>query len=284
LSAGATLRQSARVTAAPLRDRRWLTLAGGEEVGPFDLVLDTSGTGSPLSPLRGRDLPYGAIWGTVPWLDATPLPPDRLTQRYYRASRMAGILPIGTMPGAATRLAAIFWSLPVAGYEDWRACPLDDWKAEATHFWPDFAPFLTQIRSDDDMTMARYSHGTLARPYGPRLAILGDAAHRASPQLGQGANMALLDAAALAQALATHGAEEAPAEYARLRRWHVRAYQAMSAVFTPQYQSASRLQPMLRDRFFAPLTRLPPFPATLTRIVCGDILPPLRGTPETRAR
>ena len=53
------------------------------------------------------------------------------------------------------------------------------------------------------MTLARYGHHTLWRPFSDRLAIIGDAAHSTSPQLGQGVNMGLLDAQALTVALRT---------------------------------------------------------------------------------
>jgi 2-polyprenyl-6-methoxyphenol hydroxylase-like FAD-dependent oxidoreductase len=172
-------------------------------------------------------------------------------------------------------MAAVFWSLPVAALADWPHRDIAAWKAEVTTIWPEMAPFLQTIRSTADMTPARYSHGTLRRPYGHRLIHIGDAAHRASPQLGQGANMALLDALALSHALAT-GEDPGPI-YARLRRWHVRLYQAMSAAFTPQYQSDSRWLPVLRDRILMPVSRLPPVPRILTRLVAGDLIPPLAG-------
>ncbi|MEM7616524.1 MAG: FAD-dependent monooxygenase, partial [Pseudomonadota bacterium] len=63
--------------------------------------------------------------------------------------------------------------------------------------------------------------------------------------------------------------------YAAARRWHIAVYQAMSAIFTPQYQSDSVLQPMLRDYFFRPLSRVPPVPRILTRLVAGTLLSPL---------
>lgn len=64
---------------------------------------------------------------------------------------------------------------------------------------------------------------------------IGAAAHRASPQLGQGANMALLDALALAKALRAAKGQDALMLYAKSRRLHVGIYQAMRAIFTPQY-------------------------------------------------
>jgi 2-polyprenyl-6-methoxyphenol hydroxylase-like FAD-dependent oxidoreductase len=126
------------------------------------------------------------------------------------------------------------------------------------------------------MTTARYAHGTLARPYNQGLVHIGDAAHRASPQLGQGANMALLDAYALCVALGGPWQDALPT-YARMRRWHVRAYQAMSAVFTPMYQSESRVLPLLRNHVLAPMAELPLVRNLLTRLVSGDVIPPLAG-------
>ena len=239
-------------------------------------MIDASGAASRLSPLRGHPLPYGAIWGTVPWPQDSTLPTDQLTQRYRRANRMAGVLPIGTPPEAAPS-AAVFWSLPVRDFDRWQATPPDAWKAEATALWPDIAAFLAPITTHAQMTPARYSHGTLRTPFAPALAFIGDAAHRASPQLGQGANMALLDAFALSWALTRERGDAVLALYARSRRWHLRLYQMMSAAFTPQYQSDSRLLPALRDHIMAPLSALRPTQAILSRLVSGTLIPPVAG-------
>jgi 2-polyprenyl-6-methoxyphenol hydroxylase-like FAD-dependent oxidoreductase len=212
----------------------------------------------------------------VPWPEGTDFNPNALQQRYLRASRMAGVLPLGRMVTDGPPLAAVFWSLPVTALPDWPTQNMDAWKDEVLTLWPALAPFLTTLHSSSELTPARYSHGTLAKPYAERLVHIGDAAHRASPQLGQGANMALLDALALANAVAE--SDDPGPHYARTRRWHVRLYQGMSAAFTPQYQSDSRWLPAFRDRVLMPVSRLPPVPSILTHLVAGDLIPPLAST------
>lgn len=276
LAHGAKLVAASRITG---RDGQSLTLSDGSQTAPADLLIDAMGTHSPLSPLQSRPLPYGAIWGTVDWPDdtgkASGLPRDELRQTYRAANRMIGVLPIGLIRGDPRSKAAIFWSLPANAHDLWLTKGLPAWKTEATTLWPAFAPFAAQITDPAQMTMARYSHGTLTRPYSPGLAHIGDAAHRASPQLGQGANMALLDALALAQAIKLANGQDPLKLYAQARRWHVWAYQAFSAAFTPQYQSDSRWLPVLRDRLLFPVSQLAPVPRILSALVCGTILPPL---------
>ena len=248
-----------------------------------DLIVDALGAGSVLSPLQARPLPYGAVWATVPWAKVPGIPEGQLSQRYRAANRMAGVLPIGRMPGQDAALTAIFWSLPADAEAAWRARPFADWRGEVLALWPEAEAFFHSGLDHGDFTFARYSHGTLWRPWDEGIVHIGDAAHRASPQLGQGANMALLDARALQ--LALRHRDDPLRRYALARRWHVAAYQAMSAAFTPQYQSDSRVLPVLRDRVLAPLSRAPGISAALTRLVCGDLLPPMPSlTPRAPGR
>lgn len=259
---------------------RFVTFENGETVGPFDLVVDTMGAGSPISKLISKPLPYGAIWGTVDWPDHCTLQYDCLQQRYRRASNMIGVLPVGSLPGETTRKAAIFWSIPRSEIEAWQKAPIQEWKDSAVNLWPELAPFTDQITDHAQMTPAVYTHGSLRTPYGDRIVHIGDAAHRASPQLGQGANMALLDAAALMRCLEALPLEHALPKYVRVRRWHTNTYQAMSWAFTPMYQSNNRALPILRDYVLGPLSKVPPVPAILTRLVKGTLINPMRGLPS----
>jgi 2-polyprenyl-6-methoxyphenol hydroxylase-like FAD-dependent oxidoreductase len=259
---------------------RVLHLADGRREGPFDLIVDALGLHSPLSPLVGRTLPYGALWTTLDWPEGTDIAPDRLSQRYVAARRMVGVLPVGRLPGGDRRKATLFWSLRADALEGWRAAGLPPWKAEMLALWPALAPFVAQITDPAQMIFARYAHGTLGRPWSERLVHIGDAAHRASPQLGQGANMALLDALALARALDTAPLDEALPHYWRTRRGHLRLYQGFSRFLTPLYQHDSAVAAWVRDRVVAPASRLPPMPRALGAIASGCAIPPLAGEPH----
>jgi salicylate hydroxylase len=156
-----------------------------------------------------------------------------LEQRYRSASVMAGVLPIGTPPGAARGQAAFFWSIRADRVAAWCEAGLRAWKAEVTSLWPATRELLEQITHLDQLTFASYAHRTVRRPVEQALIHIGDAWHSASPQLGQGANMALLDAYALMLGLRAGGsADQGTALASNLRRRHVLLYQALTGLLT----------------------------------------------------
>lgn len=274
---GVRLLPSHTVVAVTPDSRPMLKTSEGAH-GPFDLILDCLGAVSPLCPEPSARLAYGALWALLDWPGDTAFHPDWLEQRYRHASNMVGVLPVGRSAPTEPLKVTFFWSLKGADHDAWRAESLDCWKDEVVALWPQTTPLLDQIQSHDDLIFAQYTHRTLARPGNGALAHLGDSFHATSPQLGQGANMALLDAAALAAALrSVDTVSEATLHYSRLRRRHVALYQSASFLFTPVYQSDSRILPWIRDWIAAPLIRIPPAPWVLGKLVAGEIGAPLRG-------
>jgi salicylate hydroxylase len=241
----------------------------------FDLVIDALGMRSPLSKPPQRNLPFGALWTSLDWVE--PFDTAALEQRYEAARKMVGVLPIGRLPDAANKQAAFFWSLKHTDYAAWRDAPLEAWKDQVRALWPQTARLLAQISAHEQMVFAAYAHRTMRAPVSGRVAHVGDSWHCTSPQLGQGANMALLDALALRVALERQSdLDAALAEYVRLRLWHIRLYQAASWMFTPAYQSDSSLLAFVRDYLMAPISRAWPAPAVLAGLVAGQLGSPLR--------
>ena len=253
--------------------------ADGGIVGDYDLVVDATGARSQLAAAsvvapKVRELPWGAFWAT---LDCGHIDHDvhALTQRYDAAKVMIGVLPVGLPHPGGSRKAAFFWSLKTAEAEAVRREGLARWKDRILGYWPQTTPFLDQITDWEQLTLARYAHRTAMPPHADGIVFIGDSAHSTSPQLGQGANMALLDAAALAHALSAAGSvEEALAAYGHARRGHVRLFQLLSYLFTPFYQSDSRSIAWLRDRLVATVARIPPAPQILAAIVSGTLADP----------
>jgi 2-polyprenyl-6-methoxyphenol hydroxylase-like FAD-dependent oxidoreductase len=253
-----------------------LAFAGGGDAGPFDLIVDALGTKTPLAAPCGRELSYGALWANVR-SPGGEFDQAALVQRYRGASVMAGVMPIGRSFPSGDQQSAFFWSLRAEDHARWLLNGLAAWKAEVLALWPATKPILDQFERPDQLTFARYAHRTVRRPAQGRLIQIGDAWHSASPQLGQGANMALLDAYALAAGLrAGRDVEDGLRRAIAMRQGHVRLYQALTALLTPVYQSNSRVIPWVRDRIMAPISTLWPFPRLQAALVSGLIGDPLK--------
>ena len=235
-----------------------------------DLVIDASGARSVLragvTDLRPRPYRYGAVWANVPDIG---LAPGTLAQRYVGARVMVGYLPVGRLPGGTAPMAALFWSLPVSEYQDWRA-RFEDWRGEAVRIWPALEPVVAGLTGPDDFTLASYVHFTAPRPWRRNLALIGDSAHATSPQLGQGANNGLIDAIVLADLLDhAKSLDDALAGYAAHRRGHVQFYQLASTVMTPLFQSDSAVLAFLRDLIFPRLRSIGYLRREMVRTLAG---------------
>ncbi|KAB2914800.1 MAG: FAD-dependent monooxygenase [Hyphomicrobiaceae bacterium] len=258
----------------PLPGGRVLVDAADKEHGPFDLVVDGTGQRSPLraGEVRvrvDRPYPYGALWGIVDMPD-TWAHTQKLAQVYDGCHLMVGVLPVGRGPDNARPLAALFWSLRVRDHEAWQQAGLADWKARVLAAWPEAAAFVVQIRNLEQMTFASYADVVLQERHADRLVFVGDSGRVTSPQLGQGANMALIDAAMLSACLRDAlSVNAALADYAERRRAHTRFYSLASRWLTPFFQSDSRLAALVRDAAFPIAGRVPYVQREMVRTLAG---------------
>jgi 2-polyprenyl-6-methoxyphenol hydroxylase-like FAD-dependent oxidoreductase len=205
---------------------------------------------------HARPFPWGAVWAVLP--APAGFPQIELRQRFRSASQMLGLMPVGrAQAGDARRGINLFWSLPVAELEGWAdRIGLRRLKQQMATLFPDVTPLLAGLTDAAQLREARYADVWMERWHDGRVLAIGDCAHGMSPQLGQGANMALIDAHELA-AEAGGDWPQAFARYTRRRRAHLRFYGQASRGLTPMFQSHAVVAPWLRDRFFGWGGRLP---------------------------
>jgi len=194
--------------------------ATGARHGPFDLVVIADGAHSAL---RARLLPEAKArlypWGCI-WTTVADTEglgaAGLLLQRVHGTTQMMGLLPVG----------------------------------------PEANGIIERAAQANDFARATYRNVVLPRWNTGPVLFIGDAAHGTSPQLGQGANLGLVDAWMLAHTVAENAdLLSALEQFARRRRSAVHFYSQASHLITPFFQS--RLQPLgwLRDAFMGPSSR-----------------------------
>lgn len=240
-----------------------LRIAGQAPVRHAALIL-ANGSFSKLRegmklPQRARLFPWGAVWTVLPAPEG--FPQIELRQRFRSASQMIGLMPVGKATvGDAERGINLYWSLPLAELDGWSLrIGLDRLKQQMVALFPDVAPLLDRLNDAAQLREARYADVRMPRWHDGRVLAIGDCAHGMSPQLGQGANMALIDAHELAAEAGSRptGWASVFARYTRRRRAHLRFYGQASRGLTPMFQSHAVVAPWLRDQFFGWGGRLP---------------------------
>ena len=167
-----------------------------------------------------------------------------LDQYFDGARRMAGFLPTG---GDAVSL---FWSVRLDRIEAARAAGLAAFRDDLLSLAPVAEPLMAGLRSFDQLLPAAYRQISLPRWHDGTLVLVGDAAHALSPQLGQGANLALMDAAALVDAPSLDEYEAARRKQARFYAFGARA---LNAVFQNDFDTMA----WPRDRLMPLAARVP---------------------------
>ncbi len=196
---------------------------------PFDLLVAADGAHSPVraaAGIRHRCRPYGDT-GIVVHLDA-----ERAHQgcamQWFTGDSILALLPLpDTAQGPQVSMV---WSMPAARAEHLLALAPEaqaDWLSRHLQaasggclgaLRPRSAPLGFPLTLEDSDVVA------------PRIALVGDAAHRVHPLAGQGLNLGLGDVAALRDALVNKGAWRGVGDarvLARYRRARAEPVQAM---------------------------------------------------------
>jgi len=255
---------------------RWLVADDATRHGPFELVVVADGSISELHasagiPLRARPYAWGALWFVAVDRGNTLTADRQVVQVVDGPRRMFGLLPTGRAPRGEELVVSVFWSIRADRVAALRARGLAAWRTEALALHPRTAPILDQIADISQLAFTQYRDVRMRRWHGERIVFVGDAAHATSPQLGQGANLALWDAMCLADVFAAgHGDVAATlAAYTAARRRHLDYYQLATRALTPFFQGDSRVLGFVRDLVFPASRWLAPLRRRMVRTMAG---------------
>lgn len=224
-------------------------LTGAEEHGRFDLIVAADGSRGTLRselPARVRTYTWGALWTILH--DAGSQRTGVLDQTFRTTHRLLGLLPTGG------ERVSVFWSVRADRIDAVRARGVDAFKAQVRELHPGVEDLLDQIDDMDALLPAVYLDVRMPQWHADGLAIVGDAGHAMSPQLGQGVNLALMDAATLADTLRAGGDLAA---YSRARRASIRYYTFMSWALNAVFQHDRPRMALPRDLLIGPSQRVP---------------------------
>jgi 2-polyprenyl-6-methoxyphenol hydroxylase-like FAD-dependent oxidoreductase len=224
----------------------------GREHGPFDFLIAADGARSILrqcAHLVRMQMPYA--WGALWVIGRCTAVRGKLYQVVRGTRRLAGLLPMGG------DRCSLFWSLHKDEYPPLCKHGLHAWRDEVVSLSPQARELFEGLQDLAQVPFTTYQHIWMRSWHTPHVVFIGDAAHAMSPHLGQGINLALLDAWHLAAAVArTHSPLAAFQEYTHARRRHLRFYSVVTYLMAPFFQSSNRILGWGRDVFLPLMPKL----------------------------
>lgn len=218
----------------------------------YDLVIVANGSHSSLRsllPIKQHYAlyPYGCAWTMIP--DDTTSN-NALLQYVYRSKEMFGLLPSGKKDGR--RMLSVFWSLPITQKDIYSK---EDMILRMSQYHND--PIIIDKIKAANFDFAVYADVWMEKFNYKNIVVIGDAAHGMSPQLGQGANMAFIDAYVLYKTINKYNLIASLEKYSQQRIKHIRFYAQASKFLTPLFQSECDMYGIMRDWMFTISQKVP---------------------------
>lgn len=217
--------------------------ADGSVSETADLVVAADGVNSALRAALFPGYPGPAYAGYTVWrglVTGSPPVPPVLTETWGRGARF-GIAVLGA--------DQVYWFACENMTEHHQPENRLDLLAQRFRHWHDPIPRLIAATPDD--TLLRHDVYYLRAPLPSfvrgRIALLGDAAHAVTPDIGQGACLAIEDALVLAATVDEHGVDEGLRVYDVTRRPRTERMARFSGRLANLLQTSNRATIAVRD-------------------------------------
>lgn len=177
-------------------ERAVLRFAGGAEE-EFDVVIAGDGLHSQTrrsSGLAAAETALGKAY--VRGISEFPSKESDVRELWGPGGRLFGICPL---PGDRTYF---FCTVPLGGWQDILSNRREEWIASWESFGPDVVAILRAVPDWSRVNYSELFRVKMERWYRPPVFVIGDAAHAMAPNLGQGANSAMVDSLVLMRLLA----------------------------------------------------------------------------------
>jgi 2-polyprenyl-6-methoxyphenol hydroxylase-like FAD-dependent oxidoreductase len=253
-----------------------LRTEAGEIPQQFTLVVVADGM---RSTLRGRlnlphtvhDCPWGALSLTVH--QPAAMARDRVLQAFRRGPDVIGWLPSGR-DAEGRECMTWFQNMPVAEFDSPDRPSFARWREQAIAVSSESRELLGPLSGFEALQFSRYAMVAMPRWHTQRCVVIGDAAHALDPLLGMGANMALADAAALADEVAS-AADSAFAQalvaFQARRQPQISRYERAGALLSPLLHVESPLSGLWPDAAARTALRTPGVRQRVMAAICGEL-------------
>lgn len=242
-----------------------VSLDDGEQINA-QLLVAADGANSHIRELAGIQIDLSAYGHSAVVANfATTLGHGGTARQWFRADGVLALLPL---PGKAVSMV---WSTPRAHAEELMALGSDELAGRVAEASNHALGDLVQTGASAAFALRLMKARSVT---GPRLALVGDAAHNVHPLAGQGLNLGLADASSLASAISARGPEDIGgsavlARYRRSRAEEIMAMQLTTDGLHYLFQSSVPGVAWLRNAGLRLTERLSPLKRLLVKHATG---------------